>query len=298
MTKLLVTVIFYCYASMACAAAAADDSILSGIEQKINKQLEEKVLIESEKAQLELQIAGLQSKIKERKLVLVKRLRALYSMKNFRWGELLLNTDVSTLNRNVKILENLNKFDYEPFKEYNGSLRLLAQSRKNLIETESLLQGNIQALKQQEMEFNKIEEIHQAALQKDNVSSLLSLKGKLSRPLEGTVTQEFGSVRDQYRQYFLINRGEFYKAKKSSMVKAIGLGVVIFRDLLAGWRETLVVQHDDNYYSIYAGVKNSGKQVGDPVTQDEPLGKTANDEFYFELRHYNNPINPKTWYRE
>lgn len=279
-------------------AFAADDSVLSGIEKKINAQLEEKVLIESEKAQLESQNNELQSKIKERKLVLVKRLRALYSMKNFRWGELLLNTDVSTLNRNMKILGNLNKFDYELFKEYNSSLRLLAQSRKNLVETENLLQSNIRALKQQEAEFNKIEEIRQAALQKDKVSSLLSFKGKVSRPLDGKPVQEFGNVRDQYRQYFLINRGEFYKTKKSSTVKAIGLGVVIFRDVLAGWQETLIVQHDDNYYSIYAGVKSSGKQVGDPVISDEPLGKTAGADFYFELRHYDNPINPKTWYRE
>ena len=279
-------------------AFAADDSVLSGIEKKINAQLEEKVLIESEKAQLESQNNELQSKIKERKLVLVKRLRALYSMKNFRWGELLLNTDVSTLNRNMKILGNLNKFDYELFKEYNSSLRLLAQSRKNLVETENLLQSNIRALKQQEAEFNKIEEIRQAALQKDKVSSLLSFKGKVSRPLDGKPVQEFGNVRDQYRQYFLINRGEFYKTKKYSTVKAICLGVVIFRDVLAGWQETLIVQHDDNYYSIYAGVKSSGKQVGDPVISDEPLGKTAGADFYFELRHYDNPINPKTWYRE
>ena len=292
MTKCLLLLLF-------CSGTfAADDFVLSGIEKKINLQLEEKVLIESEKIQLESQISELQSKIKERKLVLVKRLRALYSMKNFRWGELLLSTDVSTLNRNIKILGNLNKFDYALFKEYNSSLRLLAQSRKNLVETENLLQNNIRALKQQEEEFNTIEEIRQSALQKDNVSSLLSFKGKISRPLEGTLRQEFGSVRDQYRQYFLINRGEFYKVKKSAPVKAIGLGVVIFRDLLAGWRETLIVQHDDNYYSVYAGVKNSGKQVGDPVIADELLGKTASDEFYFELRHYDNPINPKKWYRE
>lgn len=279
-------------------ARAADDDILARLEASINASISEKALTETEKIQLENQIGDLQKKIKERKLMLIKRLRALYSMKGFRWGELLINSNATELNRNLKILESLNKFDYELFREYNSSLRQLAQSRKNLVEAEKLLQGNITALKNQEAEFQKIEELHQADLQKDGVSSLLSFKGKLSRPLDGSMVQEFGNVRDQHGQYFLINRGEFYSAKKNSAVKAIGLGVVIFRDVLAGWRETLVVQHDDNYYSVYAGVKNSRKRIGDPVVQNETLGLAAGDEFYFELRHYDNPINPKTWFRE
>jgi septal ring factor EnvC (AmiA/AmiB activator) len=198
----------------------------------------------------------------------------------------------------LKILGNINKSDYELFREYNGSLRLLAQARKNLTDTEQQLQKNIQALQLQEVEFYKIEDLRQQTLQQNKIASLLTSKGKLSRPLDGTPAQEFGSVRDQHRQYFLINRGEFYKTKKSVPVRAVGLGAVIFRDVLAGWRETLVVQHDDNYYTVYAGIKNSGKNVGDAVFQNEVLGVTAAEEFYFELRHYDNPINPKKWYGE
>ena len=292
------TKVFFLLVFLGGLAHAVDDSVLAGIENKINDTLEEKVQLSVEKNQLESQISELQLKIKERKVILVKRLKALYSLKKFRWGELLLDSDMTTIDRNIKILGNLNAFDYELFKEYNSSLKLLAQSRKNLADTEQLLQSNIRALQQQQFEFKKIEDVRIQSLQRDKISSLLTFKGQLSRPLEGFLSQEFGTMHVKDQQFYLLSRGEIYKTKKASAVRAIGLGVVIFRDLLAGWRETLIIQHDDNYYTVYAGLKIPAKAVGDHVAQDEVIGLTAGDQFYFELRHYDNPINPKTWYRE
>ena len=74
--------------------------------------------------------------------------------------------------------------------------------------------------------------------------------------------------------------------------------MIIFRDELLRWRETLIVQHDDNYYSVYAGVLNLKKSVGDRVTKSELIGFTAGEDFYFELRHFDNPVNPKHWYHK
>lgn len=278
--------------------ATAIENPLAEVERKLNATTSEEVQLSVEKQQLETQIQELQIKIKERKIVLIKRLKALYAIKKYRWGELFSNPDLNSLSRNIKILGNLNAYDYELFKDYNASFKLLAQARKNLVETEALLQNNIKVLRSQQLEFQKLEDVRIASLQQDNISSLLSFKGKLSRPLDGKPEQEFGSMREQFGQYYLINRGQLYKAKKTPPIKSIGLGVVIFRDLLAGWRETLIIQHDDNYYSVYAGVKNSKKAVGDRVGKDEVIGLAAGDEFYFELRHFDNPINPKKWFRE
>lgn len=294
MSKLVLLFVFSCYLN----AFGAETDFLHNTENQINSLLEDKIQLTIEKEQLEEQIREIQSKIKAKKTLVLKRLKASYALKKFKWGELLLNSNINDLDRNVKILNNLNTYDYEIFKDYNSSLRMLVLSRKNLQETEELMQKNVESLKTQQDEFKKLEDIKIASLQKENKKSLLIHKGKLARPLDGAVKQEFGSLKDQDNRFYLINRGELYATNANSFVKSVGPGTVIFRDDLVRWRETLIIQHDDNYYSVYAGVKNSKKSVGDHVEQGEQIANVATNEFYFELRHYDSPINPRSWYKE
>lgn len=295
MTKLLILVLLFCsFAS----AVPESPKVLARIERQINLSIEDNARLATEKNQLQEQISELQEKIKTKRALLLKRLKALHSLKKFKWGELLLNNGFDTLDRNIRILKNLNKYDYELFKEFNSSLKLLAIARKNLIETETLIQKNVESLKLQQEEFLKLEGIQIQALNQLKKDSLLIFKGRLSRPLDGRLKQEFGSVRDQHNQFYLVNHGELYSTKKNAPVRAVGLGTIIFRDELLRWRETLIVQHDDNYYSVYAGILNLKKQVGDRVTKNELVGLTAGEDFYFELRHFDNPINPKHWYHK
>ena len=295
MTKLLVLVLLFC--SIA-SAVPESPKILARIEKQMNLSYEDRARLAIEKNQLQEQISGLQEKIKIKKSLMLKRLKALNSLKNFKWGELLLNNGFDTLDRNIKILKNLNRYDYELFKEYNSSLKLLAVAQKNLLEAEKLIQQNVESLKVQQEDFLKLEAIQIQALSQLKKDSLLMFKGRLSRPLEGQLKQEFGSVRDQHNQFYLVNHGELYSSKKNTPVRAVGLGTIIFRDELLRWRETLIVQHDDNYYSVYAGILNLKKSVGDRVTKNELVGFTAGEDFYFELRHFDNPINPKYWYHK
>ena len=295
MTKLLILVIFFCSVA---SAVPESPKILARIEKQINLSYEDRARLAIEKNLLHGQISELQEKIKIKKTLMLKRLKALASLKNFKWGELLLNNGFDTLDRNIRILKNLNRYDYELFKEYNSSLKLLAVAQKNLLEAEKLIQQNVESLKVQQEDFLKLEAIQIQALSQLKKDSLLMFKGRLSRPLEGQLKQEFGSVRDQHNQFYLVNHGELYSSKKNTPVRAVGLGTIIFRDELLRWRETLIVQHDDNYYSVYAGILNLKKSVGDRVTKNELVGFTAGEDFYFELRHFDNPINPKYWYHK
>lgn len=278
------------------APAAADSKFLSQIEKQINSSIEDKIQLSIEKNQLETQIKDIQEKIKDKKLIIIKRLKALYSLKQYKWGELLLNSNSTTLERNIKILKNLNKYDYDLFLEYNLSFKMLAAARKNLQETDLLIQEKVTSLKAQQDEFYKLEELRIAELNKEKKESLLVYKGHLARPLDGILKQEFGSIRDQNNQFYLINHGELYSTKVNAPVRSVGLGTIIFRDELMHWRETLIIQHDDNYYSVYAGVTNFKKSIGAHVEKNEVIGFTAGDSFYFELRHFENPINPKNWF--
>jgi septal ring factor EnvC (AmiA/AmiB activator) len=279
--------------------ATEEAPLLAELERKLNRSNEEKVQLATEKAELEKQIVELQEKIKERKRLISLRLKAQSGLKRFQWGELLLNNNLNDLNRDLKILSNLNRYDFEIFKDYRATLQMLGESRKNLADTEKQIKTNVEIIKRQQNEFKVLESIRIDVLKKENISSFLLQKGNISRPLDGKLIEEFGALREQVRQYYLINYGELYSAPRRSPVKAVGPGVVIFRDLLSRWRETLIVQHNDNYYSVYAGVLPSNQiKIGERVNGGELLGSTLETEFYFELRHFANPINPKKWYKE
>ena len=295
----MIKLIFYLFILFSIALSAAEEfNFLPNIENQLNASIDDKIQLSVEKSQLESQINLINKKTNLKKILIVKRLQALYSLKKFNWGQLLFNNNFNELEKNIKILKNLNHYDYILFKEYSSSLKLLALSRKNLQETELLIQKNIETLKTQQDKFQQAEALRIISLQKENLNSLLIFKGSLPRPLDGYVKQEFGSMSDQNNQFYLINRGELYLSKLRTPVKSIGPGMIIFRDELMRWRETLIIQHDDNYYSVYAGITNSKKTVGERVLKNELIGLTASENLYFELRHFDNPINPKTWFKE
>ncbi|MEK6629078.1 MAG: peptidoglycan DD-metalloendopeptidase family protein [Bdellovibrionota bacterium] len=294
MIKFIAFVLFFSLQGI----ASKEGEQLANIERRLNASLEDKTFLFVEKEQLEIEISAIRTKIKSKKKLIVKRLRALASLKQYSWGKLLLINDLNKLDRDIKILKNLNKYDYDLFKEYSSSLKQLALARNNLQETETDIQKNVESLKTQQEQFYQLEAQQMKFLQHAKKDSLLVYKGHLTRPLESSIKQDFGTLRDKDNQFYLINRGELYTASPGLTVRAIGPGKVIFRDDLMLWRETLIIQHADNYYSVYAGMNNLSKSVGDLVEKNEQLGAVAGGDFYFELRHFDNPINPKSWYRK
>lgn len=279
-------------------AFADEATVLANIEKKVNMMFEDKIQLSVEKETLEKQIDELQQKIRGRKKLIVSRLRAMYSLKKQNWFDFFSQEQYLTLDRNLRILNNLNKYDFELFKEYNLALKQLGEARKNLLETDRLIEQNIEALQNEQQSFYEQENKRLSELRQGQKSSLLLFKGKLSRPLDGNVVREFGTFLDKQNQFYLLSHGELYSCKEHTPIRAIGPGQVIFRDALADWRETLIIQHDDQYYSVYAGVEAYKKNVGDHVDQDELIGSTSGKEFYFELRHFDIPINPKDWFKK
>lgn len=277
---------------------AIEDEQLIQIEKNINISIENQIQLNIEEDQLKKQISEISNKIKEKKMLILKRLRALYALQKFQWGELLINNNFNEFERNVKILNNLNKYDYSLFKNYKLSLSQLILAKKNLVETEHLIKKNIIAFKKQQEDFHKLEVKKINSIKESNKISLLTYKGQLRKPITGYLKTKFGALKDRFNKFYLISYGEHYLVKPKTQVTAIGPGTVIFRDDLQSWRETLIVQHADNYYSVYAGIKNLKKSVGDMVEINESLGVTASENFYFELRHFDNPINPKPWFKE
>lgn len=85
-------------------------------------------------------------------------------------------------------------------------------------------------------------------------------------------------------------------------VKAVFWGKVVHDAVLRGFGRVIIVSHGDNYYSLYAYLKDSLTALGREVEKGEPLGRAgfypaaSGPGLYFELRLGQKPIIPDGWF--
>ena len=129
-------------------------------------------------------------------------------------------------------------------------------------------------------------------------SAFAELKGKLSLPVRGELASRFGSPRNDGG---LVWRGLFLTAPGGTPVKAVAAGRVVYADWLRGFGNLLIVDHGEDYLSLYGYNEALLKQVGDSVGGGETLATVGNSGgstqsgLYFEIRHQGKPIDPMTW---
>ncbi len=124
------------------------------------------------------------------------------------------------------------------------------------------------------------------------------LKGKLTLPVRGDITNRFGTPRpDSTVQW----KGLFLKTSSGQAVKAIAAGQVVFADWLRGFGNLLIIDHGKGYMSLYGNNETLYKQVGDVLRGGDTIASVGNsggnEDFglYFELRHESKPLDPMKW---
>jgi len=124
------------------------------------------------------------------------------------------------------------------------------------------------------------------------------LKGKLTLPVRGVVTNRFGTSRPDSSVKW---KGLFLKAASGQVIKAIAAGQVVFADWLRGFGNLLIIDHGNGYMSLYGNNETLYKQVGDVLRGGDTISTVGNsggnEDFglYFELRHESKPLDPMKW---
>jgi len=97
-------------------------------------------------------------------------------------------------------------------------------------------------------------------------------------------------------------RGIFFESSASQEVKAIFAGRIDFSGRLKGYGETIIVNHGDRYFTVYALLSHRIKRKGGNVTQGEVIGRVGSAEgqldkrLYFEMRESDKPLAPAGWF--
>ncbi len=125
------------------------------------------------------------------------------------------------------------------------------------------------------------------------------LRKGLAYPVRGEVQGRFGAERPDGG----IWRGIVLRAAEGTPVKVIAPGKVVYANWLKGFGNMIIVDHGQQYMSIYAYNQSLLKAVGDDVAAGQTVatvgatGGQVESGLYFEIRHKGAPVNPLLWLR-
>jgi septal ring factor EnvC (AmiA/AmiB activator) len=133
---------------------------------------------------------------------------------------------------------------------------------------------------------------------KDAVGSVpfASLKGRLTAPYRGDITVPYGTAVDPTTHLKSFSPGITIKGKAGSRVLAVADGTVVYSGNLRGYGNFIIVSHDNQFYSTYAGLGVTSVKDGDIVQGGYAVG-SADDSgvIKFELRKGRSPVDPLEW---
>ena len=130
---------------------------------------------------------------------------------------------------------------------------------------------------------------------KYNTGNFASYKGKLPSPVAGTITKGFGWSIDNITKLKSFSPGIEISGRQNSTIKAIASGVVAYVGILRGYGTFIILEHEDGFFSTYAGIDNPSVEKGEILSEGEKLGVSESGMVKFELRRGKEPIDPVEW---
>lgn len=124
------------------------------------------------------------------------------------------------------------------------------------------------------------------------------LRPGLAMPVKGaTVQGRFGIGRPDGGVW----RGIVLRVPEGTPVHAVAAGTVVYANWLRGFGNLIIVDHGQQYMTVYAYNQALLKQVGDRVVSGDTIatvgatGGQVESGLYFEIRHGGAPVDPAQW---
>lgn len=124
------------------------------------------------------------------------------------------------------------------------------------------------------------------------------MRGKLPRPMNREIVSSFAS---DYGNGRLQRQGVVFASSRGEEVKAVHGGRVVFADWLRGSGLVIILDHGDNYLSLYGANETLTRRAGEWVSAGDVIATAGNNQdqsgLYFEIRRDGTPINPSPWWQ-
>ena len=200
-------------------------------------------------------------------------------------------------------LESLNtthKSKLEKFNKYRGDrLKFITEINKHIDR-----QGvELLLLKENEHELVKL--LNKLNVHKKNKTDTLkkgfsfsSKKGELIWPINGKLLKKYG---EKKKKTGLKWRGVLIESVQGSHVSAVSQGKIVFADWFRNFGLLIIIDHENDYLSLYGHNQRLLKSIGDFVQTGEKIatvgdsGGQKNSALYFEIRKGKKTLNPSLW---
>ncbi|NOQ93028.1 MAG: peptidoglycan DD-metalloendopeptidase family protein, partial [Methylophaga sp.] len=122
--------------------------------------------------------------------------------------------------------------------------------------------------------------------------------GSLAWPIKGKVLARYGSSRNLGK---LTWQGILISTPAGKNIVASAPGRVVFADWLRGFGLLVIIDHGDQYMTLYGNNETLLTKVGDSVSTGDWIAQSGDKGIhqhaglYFEIRHKGSPTNPLKW---
>lgn len=125
-----------------------------------------------------------------------------------------------------------------------------------------------------------------------------NLRGKLPWPIQGKLKTMYGRLKPLSNLKW---QGHIIYANEGEYVRSIASGIIAYADWLKGFGNLIIINHGDDYLSLYSHNQSLFKIPGEQVSKGEIIssagisGGIKKSGIYFEIRKKGKPQNPSIW---
>jgi septal ring factor EnvC (AmiA/AmiB activator) len=131
-----------------------------------------------------------------------------------------------------------------------------------------------------------------------------ALRGRLPWPAEGRIVTTYGAQKHPRFGTRTFRNGVDIEAGEGRDVTSVYTGQVIYTGWFKGYGNLVILDHDNDYYTLYAHLAEIQVKEGDDVRQGQRIGTVGDTgslegpRLYFEVRHQGKPQDPEQWLRQ
>lgn len=126
--------------------------------------------------------------------------------------------------------------------------------------------------------------------------SFSNLKGNLIPPIRGKIVSSFGWKTNSVTNLKSFDPGiEIKPAKGQTSVAAAAAGRVVYVGTLRGYDNFVIVEHEEGYFTTYAGLAEVTVEPEEIVNGGELLGRCTRGNMQFEIRQGRKHLDPVIW---
>ena len=125
------------------------------------------------------------------------------------------------------------------------------------------------------------------------------LKPGIAMPVQGPFLARYGSNRPDGGDW----RGVLISAPEGTPVRAVAPGTVVYATWLRGFGNLIIVDHGDDFLTIYGNNQSLLKEVGEQVGAGDLIANAGNtggqldSALYFEIRYQGVPLDPQLYFK-